>query len=262
MPAPTAPPDQASVPGGAPIPQPANPLRERIRSSALYWRIKLFLKRITGREIWLRRDLAINESGTDDYHFDSTRLSDKSVVYSFGIGDSIGFETELIAAHGMTVHAFDPTPHTLQWLQSQHTPPQLEFHPWAVAGEDGELTMFPRRRADGQRSTVMWTMDPGQADITRAITVPAHTIPSLMKKLGHERLDLVKLDVEGAEYDALSGMLDQNVLPTQILLEFHHRFPGIGKRKTLDCIARLRSVGYQLFWISRTGREAGFLRDA
>ena len=52
--------------------------------------------------------------------------------------------------------------------------------------------------------------------------------------LGHEMLDLVKLDVEGAEYDALSEMLRMDIFPTQVLVEFYHRFPGIGQRKTLE----------------------------
>jgi len=235
-------------------------LRKRVRSSALYWRIKLFLKRISGREIWIRPDIAIRATGKGDYHYDSSLLTDASTVYSFGVGDAIEFELELIAGHGMIVHTFDPTPYALDWLETQEPPDRFKFYPWGVAGKDGVLTLFPRLTKKGQRSKIMWTSDPEQADPERAINVPAHTIPSLITMLGHEKLDLVKLDVEGAEYDALSEMLRMNVFPTQILVEFHHRFPGIGQQKTLDCIDQLRTAGYRIFWVSPTGREVSFIR--
>jgi len=32
-----------------------------------------------------------------------------SVVYSFGVGDSVGWDLEMIERFGATVHAFDPT---------------------------------------------------------------------------------------------------------------------------------------------------------
>ena len=236
------------------------PLGKRIRSSVWFWRIKLFLKRISGREIWLRRDVDVPISGGIDYHYVADALDSDSVVYSFGVGDSVDFELDLIDALGADVHTFDPTPYTLEWIGTIETPEQLKFHPWAVAGDDGELKLFPRLKKSGERSKVMWTTDEKQADRQRAVTVPAYSIPSLMKMLGHERIDLVKMDVEGAEYDVLSKMLSSNVYPRQILIEFHHRFPGIGQQKTLDVLDDLRARGYEIFWISRTGRELGLIR--
>jgi len=235
-------------------------LGKRIRSSVWFWRIKLFLKRISGREIWLRCDVDVPVSGGVDYHYVAKALDSNSVIYSFGVGDSVDFELELIEMVKAVIHAFDPTPYTLEWIETIETPGQLKFHPWAVAGEDGELKLFPRLKKRGKRSKVMWTTDEEQADRERAVTVPAYSIPSLMKKLGHDRIDLVKMDVEGAEYDALSTMLNSNVYPGQILIEFHHRFPGIGKQRTIDILNQLRGRGYGVFWVSHTGREVGLIR--
>ena len=50
--------------------------------------------------------------------------------------------------------------------------------------------------------------------------------------------------------------------PGQILVEFHHRFPGLGKAETERAVAALRAAGYRLAFISDTGREFTFLRDA
>jgi hypothetical protein len=42
----------------------------------------------------------------------------------------------------------------------------------------------------------------------------------------------MKMDIEGAEYEVLDGLLSSPIKPTQLLVEFHHRFPGIGLEKT------------------------------
>jgi len=84
----------------------------------------------------------------------------------------------------------------------------------------------------------------------------------MMEKLGHERIDLLKIDVEGAEYGILDSLNDVAELPAQLLVEFHHRFPGIGKQRTVDCIDNLRKLGYRIFSVSETGREVGFLLNS
>jgi sensor c-di-GMP phosphodiesterase-like protein len=70
----------------------------------------------------------------------------------------------------------------------------------------------------------------------------------------------MKMDIEGTEYEVLDGLLSSSIKPTQLLVEFHHRFPGIGLEKTADIIERLRGAGYKIFAISEIGREVSFLR--
>ena len=50
-------------------------------------------------------------------------------------------------------------------------------------------------------------------------------------------------------------------LPKQVLVEFHHRFPGVGKQRTAQAIADLRKLGYRVFGISETGREVSFVLE-
>jgi uncharacterized UPF0146 family protein len=92
------------------------------------------------------------------------------------------------------------------------------------------------------------------------IEVPAYSLSSITEKLGHDRIDLLKMDIEGAEYEVLEGLLDCPVLPEQLLVEFHHRFVENGLQRTYDIVDQLRSAGYKIFAISEIGREISFLR--
>ena len=69
------------------------------------------------------------------------------------------------------------------------------------------------------------------------------------------------MDIEGAEYEVLDDLLASPLKPTQLLVEFHHHFPGIELEKTADLIGRLRADGYRIFAISDAGREVSFLRQ-
>ena len=226
-----------------------------------FWPIKLFLKRVSGKELWLRPDVSRSVLLSDGWKYCADDLGNGSIVYSLGVGDSIDFDLDLIERFGVTVHAFDPTPYAEEWIGKQDLPETLEFHPWAAAGEDGSLRLFRRVNTRGKRSRVMWTADDNAGDATDFIDAPAYTITTMMEKLGHETVDLLKMDVEGAEFDILDGLEAGGRLPKQLLVEYHHRFPGIGKQRTAESIAKLRGLGYRIFAIAETGREVSFVLE-
>lgn len=49
------------------------------------------------------------------------------------------------------------------------------------------------------------------------------TLPNAMKHLGHSQLTLLKIDIEGAEYDVLGGFKSPYSLPKMISMEVHYR---------------------------------------
>lgn len=225
-----------------------------------FWPIKLFLKRISGKELWLKPEVQVGVRQSDSWKYIPELLGRDSVVYSMGVGDLIAFDLDLINDHGLTVHAFDPTPFAEEWVASQSLPQKFVFHAWAVAGEDGSLRLYRRVNKRGKASRVMWTAGSDAGDADDFIDAPAYTIRTIMDKLGHKGVDLLKIDVEGAEYDILDSLQTAVILPKQLLVEYHHRFPGIGKQRTAESIAALQGLGYKIFAISETGREICFVQ--
>lgn len=181
-------------------------------------------------------------------------LGPGSIVYSFGVGEDASFDLALIERFGSTVHAFDPTPRSRTWVDAQAWPPQFCFHPLGVAGADGTLALHaPPDPAHVSYSPVARR---GSAEV---VEVPVRTVRSLMAELGHARLDLLKADVEGAEYEVIADLLAHGPLPGQLLLEFHHHMPTIPLSRTKQAIADLRAAGYRLFDQSEAGAELSFV---
>lgn len=232
---------------------------KRLEKSPGYQRKKLFFKRLIGKELRLRPDIRIHTVKDGGWWFHPDGLDGDSIVYSLGIGEDVDFDLMLMRRFGCALHAFDPTPSTVDWIAQRGLPAPFHFHPWAVTARDGTLKLYPRIRRDGSASTVMYTMVKEEASADQAIEVPAMSLGTIARQLGHDRIDLLKMDIEGAEYEVLDNLLDSAVKPTQLLVEFHHRFPGIGPERTEAMIRKLRDTGYCLFAIAETGRELSFM---
>ena len=222
-------------------------------------RNKTRLRQLLGREIRLEPSIELATVRDADWCYHRDALEEGSVVYSLGIGDTIEFDLALIERTGATVHAFDPTPGTLDTLAEHDLPGAFRFHPWAVAAADGTLTLYPRVRRNGSLSETMYTLVPDSASADDAIQVPAYTIESIAARLGHARIDLLKMDIEGAEYEVIEGLLAGVQRPRQLLVEFHHRHTGFSRADTAAAVAALQAAGYRIFYVSDNMREVSFL---
>jgi len=233
---------------------------KRIEKTPGYQRKKRFFKRLVGKELRLKNDIDVASIKDGGWWFTPEGLNESSIVYSLGVGDEIDFDLSIIDKYGVTVHGFDPTPNSIDMLAGTDLPERFHFHPWAVTAQDGSLKFYPRLKKDGSKSDVMYTMIAEKETIDDVIEVPAYSLSSIAEKLGHQHIDLLKMDIEGAEYEVLDGLLASPIKPTQLLVEFHHRFADIGMEKTAGVIRRLRDDGYKIFAISEIGREVSFLR--
>jgi FkbM family methyltransferase len=176
-------------------------------------------------------------------------ISSKDIVYSFGIGTDISFDLQLIENFGVTIFAFDPTPKSIKWLEGQNLPNNFKAFQTGLAKYDG-LADFYLPENENHVSASMVSKQSNS--ITR---VNVKTLSTLMKELGHTSIDILKMDIEGAEYDVLDDILSQKIIIKQLLVEFHHRQKNISIRKTREALRKLNTAGFKVFHISRSGEE-------
>ncbi len=221
------------------------------------------LRSLIGRDFFVDPDYnCVNE------HFGSryggwdvvvTSLSKNSVVYSFGIGEDASFDIALIERFGMDVYAFDPTPRSIAWVSSQVLPSQFILFEYGIADFDGNIYFNPPE----DPAHVSYTILTRPKTESKRISAPVKRLTTIMKELKHTEIDLLKMDIEGAEYRVVDDIDTSGIRPKQLLVEFHHRFQGVGVQKSRNAIAKLKAMGYGLFSVSDTGEEYSFLyRDA
>ena len=224
-----------------------------------YHRLKRVGRVLRGRDIWTQTEVDCDRVwlGNEGARWcvDTNGLSSASVIYSFGVGEDISFERELIRRLGARVHAFDPTPRSICWVRNQVLPREFLFHEYGIAGFDGSCLFLPPENP----SHVSYTIS-DRPSSQPAVPLTVHRLTTVMKMLGHDRIDVLKMDVEGAEYDVISDLMASEVVIKQLLVEFHHRWPNIGVAKTRQAIRKLSDAGFRIFDVSPTGEEYSFQR--
>jgi FkbM family methyltransferase len=184
-------------------------------------RVKAWL----GRDVYfapeLRAEAAHLGRGLGAWRVATGGLGRASRVYSFGLGDDVSWELDMVARFGCEVHGFDPTPRCLAWLAGPALPEGFVVRRYALGDRDGTVTLFP----PADPAHVFFSAYKGAE---AGVEVPVRRLGTIMAELGHERIDLLKLDIEGAEYDAIDDILADRIEVAQLLVEFHHRWPTVG----------------------------------
>ena len=195
------------------------------------------------------------------------------LVYDFGIRAQPQFGATMARVFGCEVHAFDPSPVSTEWWESDGAKqlrdlPNYHFHPYGAGGTDGVVTL--KEYNWGQVSILRYASyvrdcKEGKANCklnyhdSKSFQLPVKTLPTIIKELGHvERsIDILKVDVEGSEYAFLENLLDSSAgcpdFIKQISLEWHHfswdaRY-GEGASPSINAIATLlHTCGLKNFW--------------
>jgi FkbM family methyltransferase len=230
-------------------------LRRAFRTTKRWIRSRL------GRDVFVRPQclvpLVTLGKGAGSWTISPHGLGRDSVLYSFGVGRDISFEQAMIDRYGLTVHAFDPTPLALRWAKSQQLPERFHLHELGLAAYDGSARFQPPSKAKFESFSMVRTSGQGAA-----IEAPVRRLKSLIEMLGHAKVDVLKMDIEGAEYEVLSDILEPRCAIGQILVEFHHRWREIGAAQTRQAIATLARAGYVVAAVSPAGTEYTFVTQA
>ena len=196
-----------------------------------------------------------------EWTFCPDSLHEDSVIYSFGVGSDISWDLQLINHFNLHIHAFDPSPGSVAWIRDQDLPEEFHFYPYGVAATDGEIS-FAEPAEPGIHSLFATNPEDNAGKGLKQHVLPVHRLGSILNQLGHSKIDILKMDIEGAEYEVIDDIIALQEPVSQVLIEFHHRFSHIGTERTRQAISKLNRAGYRIFHVSATGEEFSFMKTA
>ncbi len=159
-----------------------------------------------------------------------------AVVYSFGAGGDISFDTGMAGLFGCDVYLFDPSPH----VKARFPGPETSWQCGAGRISYAPLGIGPVSMEPGKE----WEL------VIQGARCGAKSLAAIARSLGHARVDILKMDIEGGEFAVLAQALASGSIQTlgvrQILVEFH-LWTGAQFAQFVALVRDLRKSGYLLF---------------
>jgi FkbM family methyltransferase len=184
-------------------------------------------------------------------------LGPNSIIYSFGIGEDISFDKAIIKNHNCNVFGFDPTPKSIMWIKNQDLPANFNFYDFGIGNKSGFVDFYlPKNPEYISGSYIIQN----NVNSLEKIVVKMKSFEDIINELGHKHIDILKMDIEGAEYDVIDSILNTKIPINQFLIEFHDRLFENGKVQTQEVIGKLKSNGYGIFAISDSFEEISFIK--
>lgn len=164
----------------------------------------------------------------------------RCVVYSVGAGRNISFDRAMARRpYDCEVHLFDPGRKALERFARfrkgvQYRGGSLTMHPWALGPVSKDPDKARELVIDGDK-------------------VEVKTLDEITTALGHERVDVLKIDIEGGEWAAMADVLKKSLLErldVQILLLELHVGGGFGS-DVLDLVQLVEALRVQGLYVYR-----------
>lgn len=161
-----------------------------------------------------------------------------AIAYCAGAGLDISFDLDL-HSRGLTVVTIDPTPRSVAYVGGvQPDDDRFHFLPLGLWNERDELSFYaPSDPSDISHSVL-------NLQRTRQFfTAPVDSLAGCMTRMQHDHVDLLKVDIEGAESTVLPHMLANGPYPEVVCFEYDQPQSILWLRTLLR---QFESKGYQL----------------
>jgi len=180
-------------------------------------------------------------------------------VVDVGVGDQPDFAEELARAFGARCLLVDPTRKHSRLLKAWCDRARSSEYLCAALGATSGRTQFFESRRDVSGSVFSTHRNIAGAEV-EAYEVPVVTLDDLVSRAGG-RIDVLKIDVEGAEFEVLERAPAQALGRIgQILVEFHDgTVPEFTRRHRDAAVRQLTANGFTP--IEYNGRDVLFVRS-
>lgn len=188
-----------------------------------------------------RNNLKLCRIGTDygGWTVPTELLNKDSICYCVGVGIDASFDFALADRFKCRVFSFDPTPKAIAYMESeQYDCERLKFVPIGVWDKDTQLRFYSPANPQETSHSVFDLHGTG-----KYFTAECQKLSTIMKELGHDHIDLLKLDIEGAWRTVIQNIVDERIAISILCVELDSPTTLF---RVLKVNRMLGSIGFEL----------------
>lgn len=166
-------------------------------------------------------------------------LNEKSVVFDVG-GYKGEFAGDIFCKYNATIYVFEPIKSFFQIIQSKFVNNQkVKIYNFGLAGKDEQMQIS---MSDNSSSVFLKTED--------SETIQLKSIVNFIQENNIQSVDLIKINIEGGEYDLLESLIENNLISVfkNIQVQFHDFLLDNGKErmnKIQENLSKTHQITYQ-----------------
>jgi FkbM family methyltransferase len=169
-------------------------------------------------------------------------LNENSIIYSVGVGEDISFDLKLVDKYNCKIRLIDPTKRAINHfdeiktfykngdsnfsgdIQSdylsciKYLKPNIDNFTYINQGlynKTAKLKFYKQTNEKYVSQSIETNMFGKDYDL-----INVTTISDIMQKYNDTKIDILKLDIEGSEIKVLNNMIDNEIFPNILCIEF------------------------------------------
>lgn len=205
-------------------------------------------------------------------------LDQNSIIYCIGAGEDISHDIEIGHTLNSNIYIIDPTPRAIKhynhvknvyekninpnfnnkigggepynyWtlmLEKKIDINKIIYKNYAIGVNEGKHKFFLPNNEENVSCSLVEGMK-GE----KYINVDVKKLKTIMNELKHNKIDLLKMDIEGSECDVIENMLEDKIYPKYLAVEFDLAFNGEKIKDIEKCnktIEKLIENNYELIY--------------
>lgn len=219
-----------------------------------------------------------NIMGTDygGYTVPEGLLHQEAIYYSVGAGEDISLDVEIANRYNPFIYIFDPTERAEKHFQKVKNDaakgvqtPLYKNYTYPTTPQSFQKIVFEKIGLWIRTDVLKFFVPAKEEHVSHSLVnlqntekyleVPVSGLDELMKRFGHREIDMLKIDIEGSEFEVIEDIINKNIPIKYICLEYHRmgEKPIERIQKSIDS---LTSNGYICIAANKRTLVFGFLR--
>ena len=199
------------------------------------------------------------------------------IIISCGVGEDVTFDVEMIDRYNAKILLIDPTPRAIKYYEmlklrfgengskKYNESGRIDPFIYDMSKVHDKNLLFENKaisKTNDKKMELFYPLNNEHVSLSvnkkspdqKKFIATTVNLDNIIKKFSFEKIDILKLDVEGAELEVLEDIINKKIFPKQLLIEYDiRRNKNLKNKIILSKVHKKLLTYYKLIYINEKG---------